>query len=95
VGLAGGDAVTVHVETHGEVAIGGRAEPAIEKQALGGVDGEVRGGGFQRDGVAEGFEGAGEDVDPNIGAGAAVDVERSGGEKTDPHQIMIAGPLKW
>jgi hypothetical protein len=84
-----GDAVAIHVESHGEVAGHGGGERSIEHQAFEGVVGEAQAGRFEFHGVAQAAERARQHVHADVGAAAVADIERSGSKKANAHRATI------
>ncbi len=78
------DAIAVHIETDGQIALAGALERTVERQPLERVVSEMAARRFVDDGVAEFFEGVGQRQDAGVSAAAAPDIERRRSEKTDP-----------
>ena len=79
------DPIAIHIEADGEIEIRGRTKPPVEPEALQGVHGQPDARSRELDGVAQAFERLCQDVNPDVGAAAALNIERRGSEESDSH----------
>ena len=82
---AAADPIAIHIEADGKIEIRGGTKPPVEPQALAGVYGQPYARGSELHGVAQAFERLCQDVNPNVGAAAALNIERCGSEESDSH----------
>jgi len=79
------DPIAIHIEADRKIEVRGRTKPPVEPEALEGVHRQPDARRRELDGVAQAFERLGQDVNPDVGAAAALDVQRSGSEESDSH----------
>ena len=82
---AASDAVTIHIKADGKIEARRGTKPSVEPQALECVHRQVDVRARELDGVAEAFERLCQHMNPNVGAAAALNIERRGSEESDSH----------
>ena len=82
---AAGDAIAIHIEADGKIEVRGGLSHRLNQQALECIHRQTDARGRELDGVAQAFERRCQDVNPDVGAAAALDIQRSGSEESDSH----------
>ena len=82
---AAGDPIAIHIEADGKIEVRRGTKAPVEPEALQCVHGQPDARGRELDGVAQAFERLCQDVNPDVGAAAALDIERRGSEESDSH----------
>ena len=92
---AASDPIAIHIEADSKIEVRGGTKPPVEPQALECVYGQPEARGRELDGVAQAFKRLCQDADPDVGAAAALDIQRRGSEESDSHYFTLRRLSGW